>query len=238
MPSRHWQAQGVPVACRKKRPNMAFKIFNPTDPQDGEDAAVTISPPLRSPPANQLALRLNARPVGVAPVKPPGRGSSHAIQAHITHLASQIDALRQQLREHSTDRIALLLGEMIAEREQELARWMQRENAWDQRLAVIEGAINERDAFRRREAELVRERDEARQALAAAAAAHDMAQRAAEAARREAAQVRRVADQATAEQLRLRAERELDERANARRALSNAARQNPDRGWIKRLIGR
>ncbi len=218
---------------------MAFKILQPAEPADTIEPSVAVAPPLR-PQSQQLTLRLNARPVGVTPLKVPSRPSSQAIQAHIAHLAGQIDALRQQLREHSADRVALLLGEMIEEREHELDRWMAREEAWDQRLAVIEGAISERDEFRRREADLMRERDDARRAAAEAAAQRDMAQRAAEAARREAASVRRVADQATAEQLRLRAERELDERARAleRRELGQSPAQPSDRGWLSRLVRR
>ena len=147
--------------------------------------------------------------------------------------------MREQLREHSSDRIALLLNEMIEERECELERWMAREEAWDQRLGVIEGAISERDEFRRREADLVRERDEARRAAAAAAAQRDTAERAAEAALREAETVRRVAAHATSEQLRLRAERELDERAHAaQRRERHSTAQSNDRGWLSRLIRR
>lgn len=213
---------------------MAFKLLHPTTPSETAEPQSELRPQSR-----QLALRLNGtRPVGV-PAKPPSR-TPQDIKLYIGHLSSQIDALRQQLREHSADRIALLLREMIEERERELERWIAREEAWDRRVAAIEDAISERDEFRRREAELMRERDEAHRAAAAAAAQRDAAQRTADAARREAEAARRGADQARSEELRLRAERELDHKqwVSERRALSQQRDQRQDRGWITRLVRR
>ncbi|HZT50631.1 MAG TPA: hypothetical protein VFA22_01795 [Stellaceae bacterium] len=210
---------------------MAFKLLHPVAPAD-----IAVSPADPAPASRQIALRLNGgRPGSVSP-KPPSRTPSD-IKLYIGHLSSQIEALRQQLREHSSDRIAMLLREMIEERERELERWVAREEAWDRRVASIEAAIVERDAFRHREAELVRERDEAQRAAATAAAQRDTAQRIAEAARREAESARRVADKTRADELRLRAERELDrqEWMNQRRALEQQADR---RGWLSRLVKR
>lgn len=209
---------------------MAFKLLHPVPDTGDSDPR---------PQSRQLTLRLNGpRPVGV-PAKPPSRAPSD-IKLYIGHLSSQIEALRQQLREHSADRIALLLREMIEERERELERWVAREEAWDRRVQSIEDAITERDAFRQREGELQRERDDAQRAAMAAAAQRDAAQREAEAAWREAEAARRAAELAQSEQLRLRAERELDEKrlTNERRALSQQIEQAQDRGWLSRLVRR
>ncbi|HUZ75560.1 MAG TPA: hypothetical protein VMU87_21455 [Stellaceae bacterium] len=220
---------------------MAFKIFPQIAPQDEAERLPMGDDPTLQSASRQLALRLNARPVGVPASKPPpGRTRTHGVQVHIAHLAGQIEALRAQLRDHASDRIALLLREMIAEREHELDRWLAREEAWDRRLDSIEGAIAERDAFRQREADLVRERDAALQAAAAARAQREAAERVAEAARNEAESVRRLAGQATAEQLRLRAEREIDKQAwiSERRALAQKLERLQDGGWLSRLVKR
>lgn len=187
----------------------------------------------------QLALRLGGgAPLDLAD-KRGGRATPQEVHANIIHLSGQLDALRQQLDEHSADRMATLLREMIEERERELDLWLAREASWDRRLAVIEDAIAERDRFREREAALIRERDAARRAAEIAAAERVAAERAAEAARREAAQVQRLAERANAEQLRLRAERELDHRAwvSERRQLADRIERKKERGWLGRLIG-
>jgi len=188
----------------------------------------------------QLALRLSGRPVALPPAKPPGRSRVHEVRANIAQLAEQIEALREQLRHHAADRVALLLREMIAERERELSRWLEREEGWDRRLDNIEGAIVERDAFRAREADLIRERDAAIEAAAAARAQREAAERAVEAARYEVRSVRRLVDQATAEQLRLRAERELDKQAwvSERRQLAQRLEKRDGGGWLSRLVKR
>src|SRR5512135_2659282 len=108
--------------CDTKK--MAFKLLHPVAVPETADS------PDSRPQSRQLTLRLNGpRPVGV-PAKPPNRAPSD-IKLYIGHLSNPIDALRQQLREHSADRIALLLREMIEERERELERWVAREEAWD-----------------------------------------------------------------------------------------------------------
>jgi hypothetical protein len=221
----------LPVELQKQQQDMPFEI-----PSNGEhglppDANEAASVP-RS--AGQLALRLaDARPFDLA-ARQTGRPPPQS-QAHIVQLCQQIEALREQLSAHSADRMARLLREMIAEREGELERWIAREENWDRRLNSIEDAIVERDEFRRREAELMRERDEARRLADAARAKLEAAQRAAEQAHREAAQVHRAVELANAEQLRLRAERDLDRRVwnNERRKLAEKAEQG---GWLKRLV--
>jgi len=212
---------------------MVFKLLHPVAAAETQDLAADPHPHSR-----QLALRLNgARPVGVT-IKPQNRAPQD-IKLYIGHLSGQIEALRQQLREHSADRIAMLLREMIDERERELERWVARDSAWDRRVAVIEDAITERDAFRRREAELRHERDEARRAAAAAAVQRDAAQRSAETARREAESARRTADNARSEELRLRAERELDQKVwSAERRVLSRQLDHQQRGWLSRLVKR
>ncbi len=145
--------------------------------------------------------------------------------------------MRQQLRDHSADRLALLLREMIEERERELERWIAQESRWDERVTALEAAIAERDTFRRREAELLRERDAARAEAENAAARLDAAERAAEAERRKAHALERAAGQAQAEQLRLRQERALDETHwhSERRQLA-AEMERLKGGWLGRLI--
>jgi len=212
---------------------MAFKLLHPVAVPDTADSDTR-------PQSRQLTLRLNGpRPVGLPAKSPPSRTPSD-IKLYIGHLSGQIEALRQQLREHSADRIALLLREMIEERERELERWVAREEAWDRRVQSIEDAIAERDEFRRRENELQRERDAAQRAATAAAEQRDAAQRSAEAAWREADAARRAAELAQSEQLRLRAERELDEKrlTSERRVLSHRLEQTQDRGWLSRLVRR
>ncbi len=219
---------------------MAFRIFPQIAPQDEAERFPMGDDPMLPPQTRQLALRLNARPVALPPSKPPGRSRAQGVQVHITQLAGQIEALRAQLRDHATDRIAHLLREMITEREHELDRWLAREQAWDRRLDTIEGAIVERDAFRQREADLVRERDAALQAAATARAQREAAERVAAAARNEAESVRRLVDKATAEQLRLRAEREIDKQtwSSERRALAQRLERVKDGGWLSRLMKR
>jgi uncharacterized coiled-coil DUF342 family protein len=216
---------------QKQKQAMPFEI-----PTNGERSLATDAddgvPVPRS--AGQLALRLSdARAFDIA-ARRAGRPPPQT-QAHISHLCQQIEALREQLSAHSADRMALLLREMIAEREGELERWIAREENWDRRLTSIEDAIVERDDYRQREAELVRERDEARHLADTARAKLEAAQRAAEQAHREAAQVHRAVELANAEQLRLRAERDLDRRVwnTERRKLAEKAEQG---GWLKRLV--
>jgi hypothetical protein len=185
--------------------------------------------------SRQLALRLSDMPaIALAPMEPRGRVSLQDVQCHITYLNGQLETLRRQLRDHPADRLAMLLREMIQERERELERWLAQEQRWDERLAAIESAITERDQFRERQAELIRERDEARREAEAAAARLDAAQRGAEAARRHAAALERTTEKAQAEQLRLRHEREIDKSAwqSERRRLEAA----PDKGWLARFL--
>ncbi|HXQ53948.1 MAG TPA: hypothetical protein VN802_22840 [Stellaceae bacterium] len=218
---------------------MPFEIIPPDDllltiddnPADDE---------ARETGSRQLALCLDDAPVyQVAPL-PPRRGKPtlQDIQAHIQHLTGQLETLRRQLRDHPADRLAILLHEMISERERELERWLAQQQRWDERLTAIENAITERDAHRRREADLLRERDEARREAAITAARLEAAQRAADEARRQAQSLERVADKAKAEQLRVRHERELDKTSwlNERRHLATQVERLQDRGWLARII--
>jgi hypothetical protein len=217
---------------------MAFKIFPRIAPQDEAERLPLGDEAMARTQVRQLTLRLNARPIEVPAPRP--RSRTQGVQVHIAHLAGQIEALREQLRDHGGDRVAALLREMIAEREQELERWVARDEAWDRRLDTIECAIVERDAFRRREAELVHERDRALQAAAAANEAREAAERDARAARNETEAVRRLAGQATAEQLRLRAEREIDKQTwiSERQALAKRVERLQANGWLSRLVKR
>ena len=186
--------------------------------------------------SRQLALRLSDTPaIAIEPMERRGRATLQDVQCHITYLNNQLDTLRRQLRDHPADRLAMLLREMIDERERELERWLAQEQRWDERLAAIETAITERDEFRQRQAELVRERDEARRAAEIAAVRLETAQRAADEARRHAAALERTTEKAQAEQLRLRHERELDKSAwqSERRRLSAGPQ---DKGWLSRFI--
>ena len=160
------------------------------------------------------------------------------MQCHITYLSGQLDTLRRQLRDHPADRLAMLLREMIEERERELERWLAQEQRWDERLSAIETAITERDTYRQRQAELVRERDEARREAEAASVRLETAQRVADEARRRAAALERTAEKAQAEQLRLRQERELDQSTwqAERRRLAARAGQQQEKGWLTRII--
>lgn len=202
----------------------------PAGSEDGSSVAprTTAPLPLRIADANAFSVAERRQ----------GRNAPQQMQAHIVHLCDQIEALREQLRTHSADRMAVLLREMIDERERELERFLAREENWDRRLTAIEAAIVERDEARKRETALTRERDEARRAAEMANLKLEAAQRAAEAAHQEIAQAQRLADLATAEQLRLRSERDLDRRVwhTERRKLAEQIEQR-DRGWIKRLIG-
>ncbi len=212
---------------------MAFKLLaQPAAParSDDDDPATAISA------AQQMALHLNdGGPVRLSPIR---ANSPAQLNRHIAYIAGQIEALRQQLRDHSADRIALLLHEMSAERERAHDRYRAQETAWDRRLESIENAVAERDTARQREAALIRERDEARAAAAASAAERDAAQRTAAAARNEAAAVHRIAEGAKAEQVRLRAERELDRKTwtQQRRGLVQQLEGRSDRNWLARLI--
>ncbi len=186
--------------------------------------------------ARQLALRLSdTSSITVQPFERRGRVSLQDVQCHITYLNSQLDTLRRQLVDHPADRLAMLLREMIHERERELERWLAQEQRWDERLAAIESAITERDSYRERQAELIRERDEARREAELMSARLAMAQRAAEEARRQAAALERATEKALAEQLRLRHERELDKSnwQTERRRAAEAQRQ--DKGWLSRF---
>ena len=173
----------------------------------------------------------------VAPIARRAKPSLQDVQLHIAHLSGQIEMLRHQLRDHATDRLAMLLREMIDERERELERWIAQEARWDERVAALETAIAERDAFRRREADLLRERDRARAEAEENAARLAAAERAAEAERRKAEALERAAGEAKAEQLRLREERALDENQwqSERRKLS-AEMDRLRTGWLGRLI--
>jgi DNA repair exonuclease SbcCD ATPase subunit len=213
---------------------MPFEILSPSDTaveryrdESGRD----------NPGAPQLPL-LEQNEAGSFDVSPLGRRKTSLadIQNHIGHLSGQLETLRRQLRDHPADRLAMLLREMIGEREHELERWVAQEQRWDERLAAIETAITERDTYRRREAELTRERDDARREAELAIQRIEAAQRAAEDARRRAQALERAADRAQAEQLRLRQERELDHNhwLNERRKLAAKAQDKP---WFARLMG-
>jgi hypothetical protein len=219
---------------------MPFEILPPDDlalaSDDGPAADETGEASSR-----QLALRLEDAPIFQVAAMPRARGKStlQDIQAHILHLTSQLETLRRQLRDHPADRLAILLREMIGERERELERWLTQQQRWDDRLTAIENAITERDTHRKREADLVRERDEARREATASAARLDTAQRAAEEAKRRAQTMERSAETAKAEQVRVRHERELDKTSwlNERRRLATQVEQLRDRGWLARIIG-
>jgi hypothetical protein len=202
---------------------------------DSDDADVETSP-IRS---HQLALRLaDAEPVELTPLQR-SKPSLKDIQAHIAYLSAQLETLRGQLREHPTDRLALLLREMIEEREQSLDRWLAQEERWDQRVASIENAIIERDSYRQREADLIRERDEARRSAALSEARLTQARQVADDAQRRAAALERKAELATAEQLRLRHERTLDTTTwqTERRQLTQQVERLKVRGWLSKLMG-
>jgi chromosome segregation ATPase len=187
--------------------------------------------------ARQLALRLSDTPIAVQPFERRGRVSLNDVQSHIVYLNGQLDTLRRQLVDHPADRLAMLLREMIQERERELERWLAQEQRWDERLGAIESAITERDTYRQRQAELIRERDEARREAETVAARLAAAQRVADEARRHAAALERATEKAQAEQLRLRHERELDKsswQSEQRRLVAEAQRQ--DKGWLSRFI--
>ena len=187
--------------------------------------------------ARQLALRLSdASSISVQPLERRGRASLQDVQCHISYLNSQLETLRRQLVDHPADRLAMLLREMIHERERELERWLAQEQRWDERLGAIESAITERDANRQRQAELVRERDEARREAELVSARLVSAQRAAEEARRHAAALERATEKAQAEQLRLRHERELDKSAWQSEQRRAAETQRQDKGWLSRFI--
>ncbi|HUK61459.1 MAG TPA: hypothetical protein VLV50_19665 [Stellaceae bacterium] len=190
----------------------------------------------RTEPSRQLAL-FRGETLDAEPLARRGKPSLQDIQLHIAHLGGQIDTLRQQLRDHSADRLALLLHEMIEERERELDRWIAQESRWDERVSALEHAISERDTFRRREAELTAERDAARAAAHEAAERLAAAERAAEAERRRVHSLERSASEAQAEQLRLRQERHLDETnwQSERRRLTNEVERMKG-GWLGRLI--
>lgn len=215
---------------------MAFAYQDPEDqaPIDDEIAA-----PAGGVTSRQLALRLSEEAMALAMPEPERRGkpSLRDVQLHISYLAGQIETLRRQLSDHPADRLAMLLREMIEERERELERWLAQEQRWDERLAAIESAIAERDARRARESELTRERDEARHAAAAAEARLDAARRSVEDANRRAAAMERAADLSRSEQLRLRHERELDSTVwqQERRRLATEAEPR-SRGWLARLM--
>jgi predicted ribosome quality control (RQC) complex YloA/Tae2 family protein len=203
-----------------------------------EEACAESAAPPSPDPSRQLALfRGDGGAVAVAPMARRTMPSLQDVQLHIAHLAGQIETLRRQLGEHSSDRLAMLLHEMIDERERELERWAAQEQRWDERVGALEGAIAERDAFRRREAELTRERDEARRAAEDAAQRLAAAERIAEAERRKAHSLARAADGAQAEQLRLRQERAHDEtRWQSERRQLSAEVEKLKTGWIGRLI--
>jgi hypothetical protein len=182
--------------------------------------------------SRQLALRLSDE---IEPANRRGRVTLRDVQFHVSYLTGQIETLRRQLLEHPADRLALLLREMIEERERELERWLMQERRWDERLSLIEGAIVERDQHRAREAALVEERDAARRAAAAAETRLEAARRATEEANRKAAAMERAAETARTEQLRLRQEREVDSKLwmKERRRLSAEAQP---KGWLSRLV--
>ena len=186
--------------------------------------------------ARQLALRLpDTPPFAVAPAERRPKLSIQDVQSHILYLNGQLDTLRRQLRDHPADRLAMLLHEMIAERERELDRWLAQEQRWDDRLTAIETAIVERDAFRQRQDDLVRERDEARREAEAAARRLAAAEHAADEARRHAAALARSAERERAEQLRLRHEREID-RTHRQVEERRVAAQRQAKSWFTRLV--
>jgi hypothetical protein len=202
-----------------------------TEPQDADASG-------SSPRSRQLALRLaDTEAVEIAPLQRP-KPSLRDIQAHIAYLSAQLETLRGQLRDHPTDRLAMLLREMIDEREQSLDRWIAQGERWDQRVASIESAIIERDAHRQREADLIRERDEALREAAAAEARLAQARQIAEHAQHKAAALERKADLAQAEQLRLRHERDIDTTAwsNERRQLTTQVERLKVRGWLSKIV--
>jgi hypothetical protein len=188
--------------------------------------------------SRQLALRLADAPsaIAVRPLERRTRVSLQDVQSHVLYLNHQLDTLRRQLVDHPADRLAMLLREMIAERERELERWLAQEQRWDERLGAIESAITERDAHRQRQAELIRERDEARREAETTATRLAAAQRIAEDAKRQAAALERAAEKARAEQLRLRHERELDQSNRQTEQRRAAVAQRQDKGWLLRFI--
>jgi chromosome segregation ATPase len=213
---------------------MPFEITPSEMPQETEcDEGPAPAHETRS---RQLAL-FRGEASEVAPVVRRGKASLQDVQLHIAHLSGQIGMLRQQLRDHSADRLALLLHEMIEERERELERWIAQEERWDERVSALENAVAERDTFRRREAELMRERDTARAEVNDVAARLAAAERAAEAERRRTQALERANGEAQAEQLRLRQERALDETNfhTERRRLA-AEMERLKGGWLGRLI--
>ena len=195
--------------------------------------------PTASERSQQLALRLaDVEPIEVVPLQR-AKPNLRDIQAHIAYLSAQLETLRGQLRDHPTDRLAMLLREMIEEREQSLDRWIAQEERWDQRVATIENAISERDAYRKREADLIRERDEARRTAAAAETRLAQARQAAEEAQRAAAALARKADLAQAEQLRLRHERDIDSTTwmTEKRQLASQVERLKVRGGLAKFVG-
>ncbi len=222
---------------------MPFEILEPATPSDAAGQDLTVAEAetgSRSSSSGQMTLHLyEAR--SLAPAKDPAEATPEEVHAHLANLRGQIDGLRKYLRERSAEpgRLAVLLRQMIEARERELDRWLAREANWDQRLVVIENAICERDAYRQREAELTRERDEAKRLAAATEAKLEAARYAAEQAKREAAAVRRIAERANAEQLRLRAEREMEQNAWAseKRQLAAKLERRGHGGWLSKLIG-
>jgi hypothetical protein len=217
---------------------MQFETSARAAPAYDPDSSDAESPTL-SERSRQLALRLaDMEPVEVAPLQRP-KPNLRDIQAHIAYLSAQLETLRGQLRDHPTDRLALLLREMIEEREMSLDRWIAQEERWDQRVATIENAISERDAYRKREADLIRERDEARREAAAAETRLAQARHAAEDAQRAAAALARKADLATAEQLRLRHERDIDTNTwmTEKRQLATQVERLKVRGWLAKFVG-
>ena len=202
------------------------------EPNDSDDPASSVR-------SRQLALVLaEAEPTELAPLQR-NKPSLRDIQAHIAYLSSQLETLRGQLRDHPTDRLAMLLREMIEEREQSLDRWIAQEERWDQRVASIENAITERDSYRKREADLIRERDEARREAATAEARLAAIRQAAEEAQRRAAVLERKAELATAEQLRLRHERAIDTTTWVleKRQLKTEVEKAKGRGWLSKIVG-
>jgi hypothetical protein len=216
---------------------MPFELLRPEEASAGADE---FSPEADADGgSHQLALRLSDTPaIAVSPAERRGKASLQDVQCHITYLSGQLETLRRQLRDHPADRLAMLLREMIEERERELERWLAQEQRWDERLSAIETAITERDAYRQRQAELVRERDEARREAEQAAMRLEAAQRIADEAKRRAAALERTAEKAQAEQLRLRQERELDHSSwqSERRHLAARVERLQEKGWLTRII--
>lgn len=230
---------------------MPFKMLDPPDaalapvpmlPASDEARAYVAENGLRRVKRGEFqALRRNDGTwlVEIAPGKLPADAAPAEVQAHIGNLCTQIDALSRQLDEHSAEATGMvaLLRQMIEARQRELELWLARDEGWERRIEMIEGAIAERDEFRRREAVLAQERDEARRAAAAAQARVADAERMAEAAWREAAAAQSLAEKANAEQLRLRAEREVDRTVwvRERRQLAAKVEQLTERGWLARF---